>query len=69
MNRALMKETEATRVSFECRADSPIIPCRFSLIKASRFISEYFLNTFAPPCRNNCATHSSATPPALSRDA
>ena len=45
--------------------------CRFSFCRASRFICsficEYFLNTFASPCRSNCVTHSSATPPALRR--
>jgi hypothetical protein len=44
--------------------------CRFSFASASRFICsficEYFLNTFASPWRSN-VTHSSATPPALSR--
>ena len=44
---------------------------RFNFARASRFICnficEYFLNTFASPCRNNWVTHSSATPPALSR--
>ena len=44
---------------------------RFSFCSASRFICsficEYFLNTFASPCRSNCVTHSSATPPALRR--
>ncbi len=44
---------------------------RFIFCRASRFICsficEYFLNTFASPCRNNCVTHSSATPPALKR--
>src|ERR1017187_1806188 len=42
---------------------------RFSFRSASRFICsficEYFLNAFASPCRSNCVTHSSATPPAL----
>ena len=44
---------------------------RFNFCRASRFICnficEYFLNTFASPCRSNCVTHSSATPPALKR--
>jgi hypothetical protein len=44
---------------------------RFSFASTSRFICsficEYFLNTFASPCRSSCVTHSSATPPALSR--
>jgi hypothetical protein len=44
---------------------------RFSLANASRFIwsfiCEYFLNTCASVCRSICVTHSSATPPALSR--
>src|SRR5713101_4372359 len=44
---------------------------RFIFSKASRFICnficEYFLKTFASPCRRSCVTHSSATPPALSR--
>jgi hypothetical protein len=33
------------------------------------FISEYFLNTFASPCRRSSVTHSSATPPAHSTQA
>src|SRR5579863_8452446 len=45
--------------------------CRFNFSRASRFICnficEYFLNTLASPCRSNCVTHSSATPPALRR--
>ena len=45
--------------------------CRFSFCRASRFIwsfiCEYFLKTLASPCRSNCVTHSSATPPALRR--
>ena len=40
--------------------------CRASLFICS-FICEYFLNTFASPCRSSCVTHSSATPPALKR--
>jgi hypothetical protein len=44
---------------------------RFNFCRASRFICsficEYFLNTFASPCRSNCVTLSSATPPALRR--
>src|SRR5215831_3955791 len=44
---------------------------RFSFARASRFICsficEYFLKTFASPCRRSCVTHSSATPPALRR--
>jgi hypothetical protein len=42
-----------------------------SFSKASRFICnfiwEYFLKTCASPWRSICVTHSSATPPALSR--
>jgi hypothetical protein len=38
---------------------------RFIFSKASRFICnficEYFLKTFASPCRRSCVTHSSAT--------
>jgi hypothetical protein len=45
--------------------------CRFSFCRASRFICsficDYFLNTFASPCRSSWVTHSSATPPALRR--
>jgi hypothetical protein len=44
---------------------------RLSFSRASRFmasfICEYFLNTSEFPCRSSCMTHSSATPPALSR--
>ena len=47
------------------------LAARFSFSSASRFICsficEYFLNTFASPCRRSCVTHSSATPPALRR--
>ena len=49
----------------------PSFAFRFSFCNASlficSFICEYFLNTFASPCRSNCVTHSSATPPALKR--
>jgi len=44
---------------------------RLSFSKASRFICnfiwEYFLKTCASPWRSICVTHSSGTPPALSR--
>jgi len=44
---------------------------RLSFSRASRFICnficEYFLKTCASPWRSICVTHSSATPPALSR--
>src|ERR1700693_6107969 len=47
------------------------LACRLMFSKASRFICsficEYFLKTFASPCRSNWVTHSSTTPPALSR--
>src|SRR5665213_1315271 len=47
------------------------LACRLIFSKASRFICnficEYFLKTFASPCRSIWVTHSSATPPALSR--
>jgi hypothetical protein len=49
----------------------PSFARRFSFSRASRFICnfiwEYFLNTLASVWRSNCDTHSSATPPALSR--
>ena len=44
---------------------------RLIRVRASRFIwsfiCEYFLKTLASVCRSICVTHSSATPPALSR--
>ena len=39
--------------------------CRASLFICS-FICEYFLNTFASPCRSSCVTHSSAIWPLAS---
>src|SRR5262245_32211795 len=53
------------------KRDWPSFAFRFSFFSASlficSFICEYFLNTLAWPCRSNCVTHSSATPPALCR--
>ena len=47
------------------------LACLLIFSKASRFICnficEYLLKTFASPCRSIWVTHSSATPPALSR--
>jgi|SRR5580700_10816058 hypothetical protein len=52
-------------------AGAVLLACRLSLASASRFICdficEYFLKTCAPLWRSIWVTHSSATPPALSR--
>jgi hypothetical protein len=57
--------------SWLCQNPTASLAWRFIFTKASRFICnficEYFLKTLASPCLRSCVTHSSATPPALSR--
>ena len=69
---ALSQNCPKTRLSqHACSRTPPSLAVRFNFCSASRFICsvicEYFLNTFASPCRTSCVTHSSATPPALRR--
>ena len=67
-----IKTRSTRRPPYQNCFDEPASPAwRLSVVRASRFICsficEYFLKTLASVCRSSCVTHSSATPPALSR--